>query len=211
MSPIATLLLITGLAAHLIAAVPTQPVIAPRGEAAAPAPVVDAVYDGSCYYPVPDAAFPEDLSAYTGRWYQLAGTPQIFTAACACTYAEYGLTPNGTVSVENVCQLPLGLRNAIAGEASPVAPAYGARGTFQVRFPSVPGGGVTCPGPNYIVQKYGGDYAIVQAPAFDGFFLLSRAQHPPEEDVETWLAEAGSLGTNLAKVQRVSQENCQFT
>lgn len=145
-------LLLLGLSASLGAAAPSSSSIQARAETPAPA-VQDALYDGSCFYPTPDPAFPNDLAAYTGRWYQVAGTPQIFTTGCRCIYAEYGLTENGTVSVENVCQLPLGIRNAIQGEASPVDAAYGAKGTFQVRFPSVPGGGVSCPGPNYIVQS----------------------------------------------------------
>ena len=154
-------LLLLGLSASLGAAAPSAHSHGARADET-PAPAVqDALYDGSCFYPTPDPAFPDDLAAYTGRWYQVAGTPQIFTAGCRCIYAEYGLTENGTVSVQNVCQLPLGIRNEIQGEASPVDAAYGAKGTFQVRFPSVPGGGVSCPGPNYIVQS---KYSLMYTP-----------------------------------------------
>jgi apolipoprotein D and lipocalin family protein len=53
--------------------------------------------------------------------------------------------------VSNFCQRGI-FPSTINGTASPVDSAYGP-GALQVRFPSVPGGGVSCPGPNYIVQS----------------------------------------------------------
>lgn len=112
-----------------------------------------AIYDGSCFYPVPDVNFPDDLSEYLGRWYQVAGTPAIFTAGCQCTTADYGLNDDGTVSVHNACKIFGVIQNDIDGAASIVDSKYGKKGVFQVSFPIIPGGGVTCPGPNYIVQS----------------------------------------------------------
>jgi hypothetical protein len=70
----------------------------------------------------------------------------------------------------------------------------------------------------------------VQSPLFSELFLLSRAQHPSDADVDVslstdvcqndcpadifsqaWLAEAESLGTSLTLVTKFSQENCLFT
>lgn len=86
------------------------------------------------------------------------------------------------MAVNNGCQLAGVLNNTIGGTAAAVSATYGAAGVFQVSFASVPGGGVICPGPNYIVQKYDGDagYAIVQGPSFGSLFLLSRDQTPDE-------------------------------
>jgi apolipoprotein D and lipocalin family protein len=112
-----------------------------------------AIYDGSCFYPVPDPNFPDDLSEYLGRWYQVAGTPAIFTAGCQCTTADYGLNDDGTVSVHNACKIFGFIPNEINGSASIVDSKYGSKGAFQVSFPIIPGGGVLCPGPNYIVQS----------------------------------------------------------
>jgi apolipoprotein D and lipocalin family protein len=111
-----------------------------------------ALYDGKCFYPTADPNFPDDLSEYLGRWYQVAGTVELFTLGCSCVFAEYSLNANGTVAVYNSCQLGA-LPNNINGTATPVDTVYGAKGVFQVSFPSVPGGGVLCPGPNYIVQS----------------------------------------------------------
>jgi lipocalin len=54
------------------------------------ASAVPATYDGTCYYPAPDACFP-GLKYYTGRWYQIAGTVVPFTRGCKCIFAEYSL------------------------------------------------------------------------------------------------------------------------
>lgn len=49
--------------------------------------VVDAHWDGQCFYPEADDDF--DLDDYAGRWYQVAGSPESFTSNCKCVYAEY--------------------------------------------------------------------------------------------------------------------------
>lgn len=49
--------------------------------------VVDAHWDGQCFYPEADDDF--DLDDYAGRWYQVAGSPEPFTSSCKCVYAEY--------------------------------------------------------------------------------------------------------------------------
>lgn len=53
------------------------------------AAVVDATYDGQCFYPKPTDNF--DLTSYLGRWYQVAGTIAPFTANCKCIRADYAL------------------------------------------------------------------------------------------------------------------------
>lgn len=51
--------------------------------------VVAAQYDGTCFYPVPDATF--NLNSYLGTWYQVAGTPFGPTAGARCVTANYSL------------------------------------------------------------------------------------------------------------------------
>jgi apolipoprotein D and lipocalin family protein len=71
---------------------------------------------------------------------------------CSCTYAEYTPNDDGTIGVYNYCNLGL-LPDTISGTATPVGTEYGAGGLLQVSFDIIPGGGVLCPGPNYIVQS----------------------------------------------------------
>ena len=54
-----------------------------------------------------------NLDQFLGLWYEIASIPQIFTAGCKCTTAEYSLSPDGNgVTVSNNCQL-LGFQNIV--------------------------------------------------------------------------------------------------
>ncbi|TEA15304.1 putative lipocalin [Colletotrichum sidae] len=168
--------------------------------------VVPSVWDGKCFYPTPDAAF--DLTSYLGRWYQVAGTIAPFTAACKCIYAQYSLNDNGTVRVNNTCEAQ-GRPINILGTAAPADASYGAKGVLRVQFPGQPG--PSCAGPNYIVQDYTPDFALVQSSNFTTLFVLSRQQNPEEAVLDAWIARAGQLGSKLDDVVKTDQTGCQFT
>ncbi|KAK3988904.1 Calycin-like protein [Cladorrhinum sp. PSN332] len=167
---------------------------------------VPSLWDGSCYYPQSDIAF--NVSSYLGRWYQVAGTIAPYTANCKCIFAQYGLNDNGSIQVNNSCQA--GDRNVnILGAATPAAPEYGATGVFRVQFPNERP--PDCPGPNYIVQDYTGEFSIVQSNNFSTLFILSREQSPKPEVLDLWIARAGLLGSDLSKVVKTDQTGCKFT
>jgi len=168
--------------------------------------VVQSTWDGRCFYPTPDAAF--DLEAYLGRWYQVAGTLAPFTAACKCIFAQYSLNGDGTVKVNNTCEAG-GRAVNILGAAEPADPSYGAKGVLRVQFPGQPG--PSCAGPNYIVQDYTPDFALVQSNNFTTLFVLSRQQNPEEAVLDAWIARAGQLGSNLDDVVKTDQTGCKFT
>ncbi|KAK1574603.1 lipocalin-like domain-containing protein [Colletotrichum navitas] len=168
--------------------------------------VVQSTWDGRCFYPTPDAAF--DLEAYLGRWYQVAGTLAPFTAACKCIFAQYSLNDDGTVKVNNTCEAG-GRAVNILGAAEPADPSYGAKGVLRVQFPGQPG--PSCAGPNYIVQDYTPDFALVQSNSFTTLFVLSRQQNPEEAVLDAWIARAGQLGSNLDDVVKTDQTGCKFT
>ncbi|KAF7193645.1 Outer membrane lipoprotein Blc [Pseudocercospora fuligena] len=185
--------------------------------------VIDASYDGQCFYPKPTSNF--ELDSYLGRWYQVAGTLAPFTAGCKCIYADYSPNDNGTVNVQNGCELQ-GREINIQGTATPVSPyaGYGHVGVLKVQFPGQPA--PDCPGPNYIVQEIGAEssesgchvnaesddaFAIVQASNFTTLFVLSRQQNPANASIEAWLQRAKSLGSDLSNVAVTDQSQCQFT
>ncbi|CAK9784748.1 Calycin-like protein [Cutaneotrichosporon oleaginosum] len=170
---------------------------------------VPATWDGTCYYPRPDPYF--DLDTYYGRWYQVAGTVFPYTEGSTCVAAFYSPNDDGTVAVNNTGQKADGSYNEALGVARPVAPWYGAAGVFQVSFDGVPGSRPNpCPGPDYIVQDYTGDWAIVQSRNFNTLFLLSRNQHPGDEAIDAWIARAGRLGSDLSAVVKTGQDNCKY-
>jgi apolipoprotein D and lipocalin family protein len=44
-----------------------------------------------------------DVNRYMGKWYEIASYPQRFQKGCHCTTAEYALSDQGYVIVENRC------------------------------------------------------------------------------------------------------------
>ncbi|MBN3580875.1 lipocalin family protein [Algoriphagus aestuarii] len=47
-----------------------------------------------------------DLEKYAGDWYEIASFPQSFQKGCTCTKATYTPNEDGTIKVENSCNLP---------------------------------------------------------------------------------------------------------
>lgn len=165
--------------------------------------VVPAFYDGECFYPTPDSSF--KLSEYLGTWYQVAGTPFGETQGARCVTARYEANDNGTVRVINTARA--GERQVGAnGTATPVSAAYGFGGAFRVQFPQ--GSGNECPGPNYIVQEYGGNYAIVQTAEWGVLYILSRERQPGQEVIDGWIERAVCLGSNATAISYYDQSNC---
>lgn len=167
-------------------------------------PVYDALYDGKCFYPKPTSKF--DLNSYLGKWYQVAGYPFGFTAGARCVTAEYSLNADGTVRVMNSAQVggrPIG----VEGAAAPAPKSYGKAGVFKVEFPgqSPP---ATCAGPNYIVQKYSGDFAIVQTQNWTTLFILSRDREPGQAKIDEWIKKAVDLGSDPSKISNFDQAGC---
>ncbi|TLD34022.1 hypothetical protein PspLS_01102 [Pyricularia sp. CBS 133598] len=177
-----------------------------KNETTAVPNTVPSLWDGECFYPTPDIGF--DTESYLGRWYQVAGTVAPFTANCKCIQAQYALNDNGTIQVNNTCEAE-GRAINILGTATPADPGYGAKGALRVQFPGQPG--PACSGPNYVVQDYTGDFAVVQTYNFSTLFVLSRNQHPEEAVLDAWIKRAGVLGSDLSDVIKNDQTGCSFT
>jgi apolipoprotein D and lipocalin family protein len=88
---------------------------------------------------------------------------------------------NGTVRVLNTATVGPQIINII-GTATPVDSAYGAGGAFVVNFPGT--AGAECPGPNYIVQDYAVDWAIVQTQNWSTLYILSREKQPAPASID---------------------------
>ncbi|MCX5041733.1 lipocalin family protein [Aldersonia sp. NBC_00410] len=139
-----------------------------------------------------------DLDRYLGRWHQLAAIPQPFSVICARdTTAQYGLTPEGNVSVRNDCTTWANTPNSITGTAQVVDPVTKAQ--LRVTFPQNGSADPTDVFPNYIVTAIAPDYswALVGDPFRTSGFLLSRT--PALTDAQwraarTAIADAGYNG-----------------
>lgn len=96
------------------------------------------------------------------------------------------------MQVNNTCQAGTRPVN-ILGAAGPADPEYGATGVYRVQFPNERP--PDCPGPNYIVQDYTGEFSLVQSNNFTTMFLLSRNQHPDDKVIE--VSFPGTLETSV--------------
>lgn len=72
-----------------------------------------------------------NVQRYLGRWFEIRSYPAIFQVGASCTEANYGLNPNGTVSVLNKA-VRLGRPFSIEGTATLVEPG---QGILIVNFP----------------------------------------------------------------------------
>lgn len=54
-----------------------------------------------------------DINKYMGKWYEIASFPQSFQKGCSCTVAEYSLNDDGTVRVDNSCNVADGSKQSI--------------------------------------------------------------------------------------------------
>jgi apolipoprotein D and lipocalin family protein len=75
-----------------------------------------------------------DVPRYLGRWFEIQSYPAIFQLGGSCTEANYGLNPNGTVSVVNK-MTRLGRQTSIEGHAVLVEEG---KGKLIVNFPQNP-------------------------------------------------------------------------
>jgi apolipoprotein D and lipocalin family protein len=75
-----------------------------------------------------------NVQRYLGKWYEIKSFFAIFQAGGSCTQANYGLNPNGTVSVLNK-MVRLGQQQEILGYARLAQPGVG---KLIVNFPNSP-------------------------------------------------------------------------
>ncbi len=65
-----------------------------------------------------------DLGRYLGKWYEIARFPNRWEKGCQAVTAEYGQSPDGTISVRNTCR-----------KGSPSGPVEVAEATAEVVGP----------------------------------------------------------------------------
>eukprot|EP00039_Didymoeca_costata_P005596 m.82837 g.82837 ORF g.82837 m.82837 type:complete len:213 (-) comp12890_c0_seq1:206-844(-) len=131
-------------------------------------------------------AVPElNATAYLGRWYQMYGDTVVdktFEKGDQCVTADYGVNPNGTVSVLNQARLtsPTGAQSIIHGWAQITDPSKPAQLTVHLQ-------GVPVPAPYWVIQlgpqNYAGPgcthapcytYAVVSDQFEASLFVLAR-------------------------------------
>lgn len=147
------------------------------------------------------AAVPNlDLDRYLGRWYEICRLPLKWEDETATDItANYSLTDDGKVRVDNRCFDAEGEPTQAVGEATPVDEA---KSRLKVTF--LPRGLRWLPFTegDYWVLKIDPDYqtSLVGTPDRKNLWVLSREPSLADEMLQDYLAEARRQGFDLAEL-----------
>ncbi len=139
-----------------------------------------------------------DLQRYVGKWFEIASFPMFFQRNCiADTTAEYGLTPDGKVSVLNRCRTKDGFDKA-QGTATAVEGGNNARLKVSFFWPFRS---------DYWVIGLDQDYrwAVVGNPNRKYLWVLSRTPQLPKELLAAALKSASDQGFDLNQLRYTAQ------
>lgn len=140
-----------------------------------------------------------DLERYAGEWYEIASFPQSFQKGCTCTKAVYTQNEDGTIHVENSCNLPKkGKTKTSTAKAFVVHGSGNAKLNVQFFWPFK--------GKYWIIdlaKDY--SYAVVGHPNRKYLWILSRTPEMDENQYETILEGIAKKGFDLSKIEKTIQ------
>jgi len=161
---------------------------------------------GNCPKPATQPNF--DASRYVGLWYEVARTPTPFEIGLKCITAEYGLLPNGSVSVLNSGRKTNGDISQTAGIANVPNPEEPAK--LEVNFPQSP-----TPGPYWVLETDYTGYSVVFSCTNLGSigrsqdaFVLSRTPSISSSLLNRILRDLTELGFNRNAFITNQQRGC---
>ena len=164
--------------------------------------LIDTSCTSSLKNPPPTAAT-VDISRYTGRWYEIARLPMPFQKADESAIAEYGLLPNGTLSVHNIATRPDGTQHDIHGYAEILNAPENTKlavhfSTWFAPFIPIPKQG------NYWILHVDEDYqqAIVGTPDRKYLWILARTPVIPDHQFQDLAKFSEKLGFDLSRLIR---------
>lgn len=134
---------------------------------------------------------------YAGTWYEVARFPVPFEAGCAGVTAEYGVLPDGGLSVTNTCRnLDGTVRSTIEGRADIVGP-----GRLKVALGGVPFAA------DYWVLWVDEGYrtAVVGTPNGRSGWILNRAPKIPGDRLKAAREVLDFNGYDLGRLVEVQQ------
>lgn len=140
-----------------------------------------------------------DVQKYMGRWYEISSFPQSFQKGCSCTMAEYSLNEDGTVKVDNSCNVA-GKRKQSSGKAWVTDKATNAK--LKVRF-FWPFSG------KYWIIDLADDYsyAVVGHPNRKYLWILSRTPQMDKAVYDGIISRVKAKGFDVSQLQ-VTEQKC---
>jgi len=142
-----------------------------------------------------------DVNKYAGKWYEIASFPQSFQKGCHCTTAEYTMSDNGYIIVENRCKRGSidGKQSYIKGKAFVQKNTGNAKLKVQFFFPFR--------GKYWIIDLADDySYAVVSHPNRKYLWILSRTPKMDEFVYNGILNRLKENGFDLSKLERTLQE-----
>jgi apolipoprotein D and lipocalin family protein len=143
-----------------------------------------------------------NLEQYCGKWFEIVRLPNRFEKDCVGVTAEYGLLPEGRLSVCNSCkklgpEVELSQAKAVAKIPDLTQPAK-----LRVSFfwPFYGDYWILELGKNY-------EYAVVGNPARTLFWILSRTPTMPADQVNEILERFTHQGFDLSAVYHTPQDD----
>lgn len=134
-----------------------------------------------------------DLSRYAGFWYEIGHNPNFFQGKCERSTAEYGLLPNGKVSVKNTCYRDSKVYGTIEGTASVVNASEPAK--LKVDFGFFRRG-------SYWIVALDPDYqwAVVSGPGKSSLFILARKAPMDASLLREILSDLDARGFDTSRI-----------
>lgn len=142
-----------------------------------------------------------DVKRYAGKWYEIASFPQTFQKGCHCTTAEYTMTDDGYLIVENRCNRGSinGKQSYIKGKAFVQKNTGNAKLKVQFFFP--------IRGKYWIIDLADDySYAVVSHPNRKYLWILSRTPKMYETVYSGIITRLKENGFDLTKLEKTVQE-----
>ena len=147
-----------------------------------------------------------ELTRYLGRWHEIARLPMPFQKEQEAAIAEYGLRPDGEVSVRNIAVRADGTTREVRGQARVLNP--GANSRLLVRFNEWFSVFIPLPEEgNYWILHVDADYqtALVGTPDRRYLWVLARDRVLPEMTLQRLLKIARDQGYDTRRLIRSAQ------
>lgn len=142
-----------------------------------------------------------DLNKYAGKWYEIASFPQRFQKGCNGTTAEYTVTDEGFVIVENRCNKDSinGKPSYIKGKAFVVENSGNAKLKVQFFWPFK--------GKYWIIDLADDySYAVVGHPNRNYLWILSRTATMNATIYQQIVSRIKEKGFDISKLKRTTQK-----
>lgn len=142
-----------------------------------------------------------DIKKYAGTWYEIASFPQRFQKNCTCTTAEYSLTDQDYLIVENKCNKDSndGKLSTIKGKAFIEKNSGNAKLKIQFFWPFK--------GKYWIIDLANDySYAVVGHPNRKYLWILSRSKTMDKNIYNKIIKECSIKGFDVSKIKITEQK-----